>query len=240
MIQRFRDPGVSGDIGVEPVRILLAEVLSIPIPHGEQTAHSEEINDRNRPDGPGFLDNIHIFIHIHPQGVGVGFFRLNIGLAEIGIAPVDGGAEDDLLFDKKVFHHRQTAIDPAPEGVRIGVGHAAHPPYHLALSTHFLFPEIPPAARRDGAIIIIGADKDDDGIRTFAMIGKKLFRLPGNIIPLAAVDAVNQRRDLQFVFQELPVIFFSSQMLGIGNGIAEKGNFFSGPRVCHISFSRIF
>ena len=229
-------------VGVQTVGVAVLEILNVLVHHGVEAADRIHVDDGDGPDVTGILDGLDVLFKIDATLVGVVLGDLPVSLATVELGSVDRRQKYNLLIGIHALHLVQCHVDAAAVRVVIHLhiaplsinklfGLAAMGVLHL-----FGFLLIPIA---DGhtLVVVVGTDKDEDGIDRVSMFGIQTVGLTGDVVPLASADSIDVGGDAQPLLQEVPVFLFLAVILRVGNRVTKVGHALLHPRMrkCRLS-----
>ena len=89
-----------------------------------------------------------------------------------------------------------------------------------------------PLAYGHTRIVIVGTNKNHNGINAVAMLLVALIRLSWNIVPLASAHPIYVRLDIQPIGQIAPILYFRTIVTRVGNRVAKVSHTLTLPRMC--------
>ena len=192
-------------IRMQPI-VSSREILLLLVMHREKSAESMGIYHRNGPEVRCFLDRLDVGIYILPASILMAFIRLDITVTKLCESSMYRSQKDYLLGRIHPFEFIQHEVDPSPVCILVHKRNATHSFHDLSVRIHVDLFLCKPLADRNAGIIVIGSDKDHDGIEIITMLILKSVCLTCYLMPLMTALAIYKRLYIKPLLKKAPIM----------------------------------
>ena len=235
--QRQRHAPLSFGARMQPVGVFAVYVWQLLRDHGIDTAVGVKVDHGHRPHVAGFLNSVDVAVEVFSAHVLPALVGLYVLVAELGVCAVQRRKQHYLLVGKQLFQSANAHVYPSFQRLVGHYGHASFARVNLLFavngSRNGVRQLLEPFADRHSRVEVVGAYEHHYSVNLIAVFAFQRLRLPRDVVPLPAADAVNVGSYAKHVLQEAPVflLYVVAVVVRVGYRVTQIAHAKALPRV---------